>query len=349
MPANEEQREITRRWLVALDFVLAAENHARRGPEVEYGIAAALADAACETILGILATFASEPLPEQPTYARLLQGAAEGVGKQRLGVGRRQRLLELHRHRNQVLHHGAETDRRRAERSVLLARELFDVLADALEFLPPLPLEGGLARGVAALVESASPEVAHCLRRAEDSLATENAEAAADWACYAFYLALYRTTPQIAFQSELRSIGRANPAAWERERIKAHERWLVPLALGMSPREYQDMAVVLGEPTGLAYIVHPTISRKEAPDIDAVRGVLGRVASVVYRLWEMDAFRRGVTGGYLWLAAIGEIPDTLKGLSEPRAAQWKSAAEHLRQRKKREQPDETVPPEPGLE
>jgi hypothetical protein len=228
-----------------------------------------------------------------------------------LGQSLSARLRAMHRHRNQILHHGGTADERQATASTRAARELLNELPAVLRDAYPLPKGTGPATALAFLLDSHAPEIAHALRDLDSKMREGLWRDACMAASYALDMARARCDPPLIWSRAYEPDG---ADGWQklREREEREQQQLrqVASALGMTPTEYGRLRSVIGRTSGLTHEYPPHFYNvPDVPDPDSVRNAAERVAEAIFRLWETDVMQPGTTEVYRMMAARGIIPD----------------------------------------
>jgi len=278
-----------RLWLAAVRLALQAETLARRATAGDWMLAVLSADASMEACIGVL-NRGQDALPEKgDLFPALLRRASAAVGE----VGRPMRpdavgeALAAHQMRNNVVHHGAEVAFSEADRAWRAARSLLNHVPLVLKETSELPLGAGLAFAVAKLL--ADNRTGGYLRAADEALALGDLKTAMENAAVALSVALSSIKPDLSPPSRFRfplGPGLENDRtirSLSGELLKLHA-WVLPLALGATPRELSDLRSSLPRVYGEGnYGWDGVIGVQRAPEL------VERVTLVVFRLWEIGA------------------------------------------------------------
>jgi len=291
-----------RRWLVALEVLLAAEGALRRGGTTAPTVAVILGDTAAETLLGVLSVLGGgegsgkrQALQNEATKAVRDAGGTWPAG---LGAD----LNAAHGARNGAVHQGVEQTTSAAATAISAARRLLDLLPVVSAAIPGADTGTTLIGAVAALV-GAAREVSEQIVEAERELTAHRLGGAADAGARALYLALQQSTPllrqPLAAPPHMADAGlRAylQPITGQIDRIDA---WLVPMALGLQPVAYARMVAVLGSVVEtLSGQMH--VQRRDEPrSVDEVRWTLEQLVQVIFRLWTTGSMYVGTRDEYL--------------------------------------------------
>lgn len=292
-----------RRWLVALELVLAAESVARQS-HVSPNVALILADTASETLLGVICSVGSPPRSD--SWRDLMNAASATVRglRTKWPPELTTNLQASHQSRNGAVHQGVEHMATTAVTAIAAARALLDLLPTVASNIPGIPPGATIVSAVASLVAPA-PEVSSRLQAAADALARGESDTAAEEAAIALSQALAQTWPPVDGRGDRfpdarldKTIGKAlEPLQTQVDWLAA---WVVPTALGMDPIQYARLRQVLGRVvrTFGGWHVYPEGARTQ----DDVRWAVERVADSIFRLWvtgvlypgsEMDWIRKG--------------------------------------------------------
>jgi hypothetical protein len=284
-----------RRWLTALSLASSAEDLSARLSSVTAAAALVSADTASEAIMGILADFSGQPSGKRDAHEDLLgrsQDMATQAGSPMTPTLVRSIRL-THSRRNAIVHQGDEAAPRDVEEGLIVVRELLAVLAASIPFLTQLSAGSGVLTAVSTLVDA--PELAERLASADE---VRDWRTALEHASVALAMALGRVVPPLGGTRRTHmprlDRDRALDEAFDvtNRRISRLDAWLVPMALGMVPVDYQRLVESIGGATEtLDGKWHPRVS-KDATEADS-RWILDELARVVFRLWEM----RSLVGG----------------------------------------------------
>lgn len=306
-PVALDQRLRLRRWMVAVGLTVAAEDAARVDTPETNAMALLGAHAGCEALLGLLAGVRPYRRAEDVTFAKLLRSAAATVP---LDSGLTDDLEAMHRMRNDFVHasntvHGDET-----ARAISCARRLMDLVPPSLGASWVLPAGAGIGTAVAEIIEVEA--VGMWLRHAEIMGLEGKPELAADGLARALDGALRRTHPRLLpiddsmmqTVTSLRRISAGLGIDRDAERtaakIEGLHRWVLPLALGVSPAAYDRVRDVIGHvpPYDVGGAPGP-VSRKSAVAVteDDLRRTTSATADIIFRLWAMGSLRPGPDDG----------------------------------------------------
>jgi len=242
---------VPRRWLASVELSISAQDALDRGGPVDTMVSVMLADAASEALLGHLAGIGGDALPEH--WDKLLSQAVSNVRAQDVtwppGLGAA--LTSCHKARNAAVHNGVQPSVSDADDGIRAGRRLMAVLPLADPAIRALPDGAGFLGAVAEAV-SGAPELAQALRDAEMHLGSGRVIEAADAGAMALNRALYRTVPpvwpsvyprpRITVEREFRDL--LEPIGAQ---LSFLQSWVVPLALGVKPVDYERMVETLGE------------------------------------------------------------------------------------------------------
>jgi len=305
---------IVRRWLTAVALRASAADVASRGSPVEAAGSLVAADAASETVLGILADLSGDAPAPKESHEGLIKLARQTAAKAGASIPAEvmRAVRVAHGDRNHVVHHGQEPGPRMVDEALRGADGLLEVLAEALPALRVVPSGAGVASAVAALIDA--PELAGQLRAAEAAVAAGDVREALKACSIGHEMLLHRALPPVKSSRDHRG-GRFwrgdRPELREVEaRVESHderlsplERWLVPMALGTSPADYDRFRNVVGWSFqtfgGWQHGLpgdpgDPKVERTEPlPSVSEARWALGELTRMVLRLWEMRALAEG--------------------------------------------------------
>ncbi len=300
-PSGTSERGLLTRWLTGLSLVQSAEFLVQREADVAAAVALISADAASESLLGLIGSWSGLPHKDRPSRGDLIERATDALAKagHALDPGLLVDLRSTHTLRNGVVHHGATATRTEAVRAVRVSRAILDLVPIVSARFSRIPLGGGLGSGVASVI--ATNDVATQLRAADAALAAGDAAAAMDAAGRALGRLWYFTKPSLEGERSKSERGRARAAyddpggrrviediAAVRRRIDGLLPWIIGPAVGLQPAEYARLTGVVGWYT--LYDTTPLrvdeIHRSGKPTAGEAQWATERVAQVVFRLWE---------------------------------------------------------------
>jgi hypothetical protein len=293
-----------RRWIVALELLLAAESAIQRGGVADATIAVVLADAAAETTLGLAAALKGKRPKKPNNHDSLIQAAEDAVAEidgvewpSHLSAD----LSAVHKARNIAVHDGGEQPVATAQLAVSAARRALDLLSSASAAFPSLPAGTGIAGAVASIIGPVR-FVADHLRLAEAALHADDAEAARRAGAIALAATLELVEPRLgpgrrsprAKVQRLRSEARSG-VLHESERYvdAAFDRvfaWVVPMALGLRPADYDRMRGTLGPAWSYGRGDWMVPEHDAMPDAD-LRWAIEMLATVVFRMWSIGGLK----------------------------------------------------------
>lgn len=241
-----------RLWITAVRFALQAETELRQGTQIAFAAAAILADASLEASVGALRILV-EPAPrkEKPGKEWLPEALGAIAPHINLGAGAERAMLNAHDLRTGAVHKGQSVNREDGERACDAARLALSFVAVVASRSAGSTPGQGLGDVVADLVRE--HPVAEPLRRAQAALLAGDARAAMGAASQALGSALVNSEPKLPddrFGSGRHGqAGRAGGGNQELETvIRDHagaldrlEDWIVPVALGITPRDLADL------------------------------------------------------------------------------------------------------------
>jgi hypothetical protein len=295
-----DQRRRLRRWLAAVGLTTAAEDAARVDTPETNAMALLGAYAACETLLGLLAGVRRYKQGDEVSFPRLLTAARAKVTIEAdLGDD----LDAMHRIRNAFVHASNTVAADEVERAISNARRLLDLVPSTVPAAAHLAPSEGLGSAVAMIIDV--PAVGMWLRHADSMLAEGRTELAADGLARALRAALARTRPRLLplpdpgrTQRQLLRGGLApgdNEMELVTSEIEGLQKWMLPLALGLSPATYDDLVAAIGEALpnfGGGPPVHVQRPHNVVLDDRRARQALSRTAEVIFRLYAMGSLRR---------------------------------------------------------
>lgn len=282
-----------RQWVVATGLVLQAEDLQTRGTSIDHATALIVADTAAEATLGLISSFLSDPLTGEDHGTYLKRAERRAKLPARLVV----ELRAVHKLRNGAVHHAAEVASVDSQRAISAARELVDTYVPrVLRSTRVLGPGAGIPDAVAALIGDHPIAVrlqfgADALRRRDEVVALEH------FAAGLYLTRIYATPalprpPSLRFPRGLPSRDETEAEDWRRD----VENWVVPMALGLSPRAYSSLSSVgpgvvyipgSGEPGG-RFIFPPGLV---SPAPGTARPALERLSFMVLRLLLSDGLR----------------------------------------------------------
>jgi uncharacterized protein YutE (UPF0331/DUF86 family) len=146
VPFDERRR--LRRWLAAVGLTTAAEDAARVDTPETNAMALLGADAACETLLGLLAGVRRYKQGDEVSFPRLLTAAGAKVTIEAdLGDD----LDAMHRIRNAFVHASNTVAANETAHAISNARRLLDIVPSTVPAAAGLAASAGLGSAVAAI------------------------------------------------------------------------------------------------------------------------------------------------------------------------------------------------------
>jgi hypothetical protein len=295
---------VIRRWLTALGLLVTAEELLERGDDAASSTALIAADSACETLLGVIGSWSTKPLPREPKYEELIDRAADALSKarRRLAVALTADLRTSHATRNTVMHHGATATVAQAQLASRCARRLADLLPAVSSHFGALPAGSGFVSAIAAMVNA--PDVSTQLLAGEEAVRKRDASATADAAARALAAMIRRLDPPISIDD----YGYRRMASWDTknteravvERLEGLGKtmaevqgWVAASALGLHPVEVRRLREVIGRHTWYLGSSEADVRRVSEPTLDQARAALFQVAELVFRNWELGGLIEG--------------------------------------------------------
>jgi hypothetical protein len=285
-----------RQWVATLALLLEAEEASTRGSSVDRAVALITAATASEAALGLCSSRVAEPPSGEGFGTYLARAKAVAHLNARL-------VRELHavqKLRNNVVHNGAEATADDVARAIASARELLDdYVPSVLKRTKALGYGSGICDAVASLVPD-HPVAGH-LKAAGASLAKRDARDALEHGARAFNQARIHTKPRLPAGGRRgpRSVAIATSIGTTRtdygfseldKSITALERWVVPLALGLSPAEYEWLDETLPQTiAGGDRVVWG--NGQDGANLSMARRTVEQVALLVLRLVLADRLR----------------------------------------------------------
>jgi hypothetical protein len=284
-----------RQWVAAVGLISHAEDLAKGATSVDRASALIVADTSIETALGLISSFASQPLTNND-YGTYLKRAHD---RARLPSSVVQEISAVHKLRNSAVHQGADVGPGDAHRAIVAARNLLDVYVPrVLRSAKALRYGAGVADAVAGLLPG--HPIGHRLGRASLALAQRDEQAALEHTAAALHLARIYAEPALPAYGDgaLAVMRRAtqrddrDDLAWRQD----VENWLVPMALGLTPSAYGALRRSMpaasyipgsNEPGGKFDFRHS----KEAPGPGTARQTLETVSQLALRLFLRDSLR----------------------------------------------------------
>lgn len=272
------------------------------------------ADAASETVLGILADFSGVAPAPKESHEGLIKLAQQIATKAGAPIPAEvlRGVRVAHGDRNRVVHHGQEPGPRMVEEALRGADGLLEVLAIVLPALSVVPPGVGITAAVASLIDA--PDLVEQLLTAERMIATNDVREALKSCSIGHQLLLIRAIPPVKSESDHDSghfwSGREPFLQDIERRVASHdarlpplESWVVPMALGTSPADYERFRGTVG----WSYRVgrgwrhglrgDPRDPKAERtvplPTLGDARWALGELTRMILRLWEMRALVEG--------------------------------------------------------
>ena len=302
--AAKPHTALLRRWLTAIALLGPAEELAARNDDVSGAAALVAADAACETLLGILASLSlAHESKDGDKFRALIRRASEAMDGSGLSMppGLLADLWLDALQRNAVVHDGATSPPQQAALACANARQLLDLLPAVSAHFKALPSSAGIAHAVAALVNA--PELASLLVESEDRLHEGDAGGAADAIAEARTHVLYRLDPPLTGRHRRFTSG-LRVDQQQREVIEAIEGlregqsriqgWVIALALGVHPTTYRRLVDTVGENLPTMGSMR-NVLRARPPALDDARWAVSEMAGMVFRLWLAGALMEGTS------------------------------------------------------
>jgi len=281
-----------KRWLLAIELALRAEDASARGSPADHTMAVVLADTAAESVLALLASLPGVTVTGG-RFAQMLRGAFAALDARKIEYAATlaAAVETTHARRNAAVHQGLEATE--SATAVNTTRELLHLLSLVAPEFPDLPAGAGVLSGVAAMVARAT-DVASQLRTAEAAFREGRWEQAADAGARALDLVLIQSTPGVW----RRPTGLPRPREDEalkslRQEIARLQAWVEPMALGLSPGDYKRMRAVIGARVMYADGSEKMFRDAEQPTPADLRWALDVLASVIVRLWTSGVMFRG--------------------------------------------------------
>ena len=286
-----------RLWITAVRFALQAETEMRQGTQTAIAAAAILADASLEASVGALRLRApaaprsvkpgKDWLPEAPRAIAPLVG---------IDAGAERAMLNCHDLRTGALHGGQSVNREDAERASHAARLAVSFVAVAASRSAGSMPGQGLGDVVADLL--GEHPVAEQLRRGQAAVGAGDARTAMLAAGEALGVALANSEPKLPrdrfgggrhWQGSRAADGNRpleNAIQDHADALDRLEDWIVPVALGVTPRDLVDLRHSL--PT--SYIGGP--QWRDGLDEGRTPELVERVCLLVLRMWEAGLLPR---------------------------------------------------------
>jgi hypothetical protein len=319
VPVKASDRALLTRWLTGLSLVQSAEFLVQREADVTAAVALITADAASESLLGLIASW-SKLTRERGKHDNLIDRAEDALSKVGVEIdpGLLSDLRSTHAVRTNVVHDGATAGRTEALRSVRVGRALADLVPAISRRFAAIPVGGGLASGVALVIDNV--DLAAPLRAADAAVARGAPKEALDAAARALGRAWYFTKPPLEGDRRRHDQGRATASLSDRdaraviedigdirERVNELLPWILAPAVGLQPAEYDRLVGLLGY--HVVYSTYPTaadevMQRVEEPSLADARWAVERVAQIVFRLWETGALTPRATPAFAEMEAV---------------------------------------------
>lgn len=284
-----------RRWLGAVELLALGRAAAQRGGVADRTVGLILVDAAIEGLLGTIAGLPGDPVDGR--YPQLPNQALKVLASRKLSVpGLNGAIARTHEARNGAVHHGADPSVETVATGIDAGSRLLDIMPRLSGSIPAVQAGSGILAAVAAVVESVAPDLAAELREADAAATAGEADRAADAGARALRATIARIRPRLAQ-------GWASPSVHSRDplrdvfeqvgsRLDRIEAWVVPLALGITPADHDDLLTDLGRAMG--YLDGSVrVARLENVSLQEVRHALDLLAQVVFRAWEAGALVPG--------------------------------------------------------
>jgi hypothetical protein len=292
-----------RQWVAAVSIALEAEQAGQRGSDVDRLVALVLADTASEAALALIARTSDEPLDTE-SHGEYLKHAT-AVAK--LDADLVSEVRAIRKLRNGGIHSGADIGALDVSRALANARTLLDVyVPKRLREARRLGPGGGIGHAVGALLP-AHPIGRH-LEAAQVAI-PKDPRAALEQIAAVMWLVQEYSAPRLPTRSRSVQFNALMPHRLRRDDVRQtlgeslstdlvrlSQRtdmvadWVVPLALGVAPRDFATMIESL--PGAVRYEDGHFEFRwndKPLPSVDDARRGLDRVAHLVLRLWSSDA------------------------------------------------------------
>lgn len=301
IPATLDDRLQLQRWIAAIGLTAAGEDAGRLDTVETNALSLLAAYAACEALLGLLGGTRPYKRGEEVTFPTLMRDAEANV---RLEKGLKNDLLAVYRMRNDFVHAGNTVHTNEAARATSAARRLLDVVPGQMAMAATLEPRAGIASAIAAIIDV--PVVGLWLREADQALAADRLEYAAECCARVLDAVLRRAKPRLHTDTDLSTevsfsdmrrlsggMGFDRHARNLAVRIEGLQEWIVPLALGMAPAAYAWLRSVVGQVSGGDLGGYPTpVERRGEPPAGAdVRKALSTVSELVYRMWAIGSLR----------------------------------------------------------
>lgn len=320
-PVGLSERVLLSRWLAAVGLTGAAEDTARVDTPETNAMALLGAHAACEALLGLLAGSERLRAGRDIYFWQLLDQAKQKVNTagaaMKIGPDLSDHLVSMNGARNGFVHAGSAIAASEATRAISNARRLMELVPASMGASWTLPDGAGLGTAVAKIIGVEA--VGIWLRFADEIQRSQpnRPDLAADGLAHALDSALMRTRPvllrdpwpspwtgsqlyrmavtpdRVAEAMDRRAEAMDRRADKMDRRIEGLFEWVLPLALGTSPIDYQRLREVIGwahgETIGLG--PHGPVSRPtEIPmSRDAVRAANSQTVAIIFRLWAIGS------------------------------------------------------------
>jgi hypothetical protein len=286
-----------RLWITAVRFALQAETELRQGTQTAFAASAILADASLEASVGALRMHApTAPRSDRPDRDWLpvaLRAIAPHVG---IDAGAERAMLNCHDLRTGALHRGQSVNREDAERSCHAARLALSFVATSAARSAGSTPGQGLGDVVADVVHE--HPAAQALRAAQAAVVASDPRAAMLAASGALGVALASSEPKLPrdrfgsgrhWQGSRAAVGNRpleDALQDHGDALDRLEDWIVPVALGVTPRDLTDLRHSLPP----FYISGPQwrdgLDESRAPEL------VERVCLLVLRMWEAGLLPR---------------------------------------------------------
>ena len=298
-PIGLAERVRLRRWLAAVGLTSAAVDVARVDTPETNAMALLGAHAACEALLGLVARKARHKPGEEVSFSGLLTAAGANV---QLHADLVDDLDAMHRMRNDFVHASNVVASDEVARAISNSRRLLE-LAMPDPRMSGIPDHFGPATAVAELI--CVEPVGIWLRDSDKMRSIGLLDEAADGLARALHAALLRTRPRLLpfdvspFQQLARirlGLGPDRDEEAMKAGISSLHRWVMPLALGVSPAAYERLVALLGSvPHEMPLAPPAQVFRGKDVVITEpeLRSATAQTAEIVFRLWAMGSLRSG--------------------------------------------------------
>jgi hypothetical protein len=282
-----------RQWVVCVGLVLEAENAARSGSSIDRAIALITADTAIEAMLGLMSSRVLDPLDTHSFGTYLKRAAAVS----RMPDHDHRELNAIHKIRNGAIHTASGVSADDVLRATSAARRVLDTYVPrVLKQTRALGPGRGLADAVASVIEP--HPIAHWLSAAQQAVAKRQGKEALQASARAFVAVKHFATPGLPsthshvdgmeVARQLGALARGKDTRLEARvndlssGVRQLESWVVPIALGLSPPEYQRLQSDLPRLRGEDQIA--VWEAEHDPDLGTATRSLELISTIALRL-----------------------------------------------------------------